>query len=394
MDDTENGAGSRLGDHSGEFADIRLAFDSLAQPQSKSRPDRPAKSIARSPARRSARSKSEVSDDDAADAIIGSSPQAVALRDKISLYAKDDSPVLISGETGVGKELVARQIHVQSSRNHKSFKAVNAGAIPESLAAGELFGHAKGAFTGAVSDRAGAFAAADGGTLFLDEISELPIELQSYFLRVLEDGKVQKLGGNSTQDVDFRLVSATNIDLRGLTATGRFRLDLYYRINVLFIHVPPLRERGEDAVEIAESIIASHPNPAYRLKRLTPNAADLLKRHDFPGNVRELRNIIVRALVHASENRILPEHLVFDNFGRESSATPDRFNVTEAKKLVNRVLILKALKSTDGNVSKAAELTGRSRSSVHTLKREINGEDILAEYKSACDEIKALLDAT
>lgn len=394
MDDSDDRQGSRIGDHEGvDFAEFRLALDSYARHKPAAPDD------ARHKSRKKIHSKRPVNEsgDDTFNsaAIIGSSPQAKALRETIGLYARDDAPVLIAGETGVGKELVARQVHALSPRRGKPFKAVNAGAIPESLAAGELFGHAKGAFTGAVAERAGAFASADSGTLFLDEISELPLELQSYFLRVLEDGKVQKLGGAGTQDVDFRLVSATNIDLRKLTAAGRFRLDLYYRINVLFIDVPPLRERGDDVVEIAESMIATHPNPVYRRKKLTPNAADTLKRHAFPGNVRELRNVVLRALVHARQDVIYPEHIVFDSAG--SSAAFDGaniFSVTDAKNLINRVMILKALNSTDGNVSKAAELTGRSRSSVHSLKREIAGGDILAEYKTACAQMKALLDAS
>ena len=383
MVDRDFARGDRLtGSDTSELIDIYHSLDSFVSDRLPS-PKKAKSKKSRKPAQ--SRAGGEVE-------IVGSSPLAVKMREQIKLYAEDDSPVLISGETGVGKELVARHIHAFSKRNAEPFNPLNAGAIPETLAAGELFGHKKGAFTGAVSDRIGALAAADRGTLFIDEIGEMPLPIQSHFLRVLEDGKVTMLGGSTSKKVDFRLVAATNVDLLQATNSGKFRLDLYYRVNVLFIDVPPLRARGDDVIEIAEALIASHSNEAYRSRKISPRAADCLRKHRFPGNVRELRNVLARALVHARDGAILPEHLLFDPCSAAQPHKMKSLNIAKAKSLVQRFLILKALQETDGNVSKAAELTGRSRSTVHTLTKEFDGDDFANEYKTACSEVKALFD--
>jgi DNA-binding NtrC family response regulator len=323
--------------------------------------------------------------------IVGSSEQAQALREQIRAYAEDTAPVLIIGETGAGKELVARELHRLSSRCERPFIALNAGAIPETLAAAELFGHTKGAFTGAVAEREGAFIEANGGVLFLDEIGDTPLSIQAQLLRVLDDGVVTKIGARKETKVDFRLIAATNVDLQKSVAEGRFRRDLYYRIDVLVIEAPPLRERGDDVIEIAESMIRTHRNPKYRKAGITPNAADRLRSHHYPGNVRELSNILARALVHARGGKILAEHITFS--GETNNALNGLgFDIPAAKELIGKFILLKALKLTNGNVSRAAELAGRSRGTVHALKKELEGEDFAGEYEAACAQLRALIE--
>lgn len=324
--------------------------------------------------------------------IVGSSPQSRQVRELISLYADDDAPVMITGETGVGKELVARHLHALSARSDGAFSPINAGGMPESLAAAELFGHAKGAYTGAVGERDGAIAMADNGVLFLDEIGDMPLSIQAHLLRVLEDGMVMKLGGKSPTQVDFRLISATNVDLRDNVRNGKFRSDLFYRIHVLLIHVPPLRERGDDVIEIAEAMIAAHPKEKYRKTKLTPKAADRLKSFSFPGNVRELRNILSGALVHARDGKILPEHLFTDPDAIETCRHfSESYDVDEAKSLASRFVMMKALQASGGNVSKAAALIGRSRGTLHTMMKDLEGEDFASAYEAVRAEMSALL---
>jgi len=324
--------------------------------------------------------------------IIGSSPQAKQLRENIALYADEDAPVLIAGETGVGKELVARQLHFQGSRREAPFVPLNIGAVPETLSAAELFGHTKGAFTGALAERDGAFQLADSGLLFLDEIGDAPLSVQAQLLRVLDDGMVTKIGGRTARKVDLRLVAATNVDLSDAVRNERFRHDLYYRISVLVIDVPPLRARGDDVVEIAEAIIAAHPCERHRNKKLTPSAAKKLRSHPFPGNVRELRNVMTRAVVHATGAKICGEHITFAPTPCANGAPADLPDINEAKELISRFMMLKALKVTDGNVTQAAKLTGRARGTVHALKKQLDGDDFASVYQSACAQLKALLD--
>ncbi|MGE0408628.1 MAG: sigma 54-interacting transcriptional regulator [Amphiplicatus sp.] len=331
-----------------------------------------------------------------ADAIlIGSSAAARDMREKIALYADETAPVLVNGETGAGKELVARELHNLSERRARRFVPVNAGAIVETLAASEIFGHTKGAFTGAVMERDGAILEADGGVLFLDEIGDMPLSVQAQFLRVLDDGVVCKLGSNTGVKADFRLVSATNVDLRKTIADGAFRQDLYFRISVLVIDAPPLRERGDDMIEIAEDFIRGHPVEKYRASVLTPKAADRLRAHRFPGNVRELRNVLTRAFAHAKGGKIYAEHIIFTEFDPSGRTTPAsssaRFDMSEAKELVGRFMVLKALKETNGNVKRAAEIAGRSRGTLHALVKQLEGHDLDAEYDAACAQLKALI---
>ncbi len=326
-----------------------------------------------------------------ASVIVGSSPQARSLREQIKAYADDSAPVLISGETGTGKELVARELHRLSARYDQPFIALNMTAVPETLAAAEFFGHAKGAFTGAVAEREGVFAAANGGFLFLDEIGDTPLCIQAQLLRVLDNGVVTKIGARKETKVDFRLIAATNVDLQKSASEGRFRRDLYYRINVLVIETPPLRSRGDDVIEIAESMIRRHCNADYRRAVITPRAADKLKSHHYPGNVRELSNVLARALVHAKGGRILPEHITFNN-AAENPANRPPFDIAAAKDLIGKFLLLKALKLTNGNVSRAAEISGRSRGTVHALKRELENGDVASEYEAAFMQLRALIE--
>src|SRR6478672_108939 len=237
--------------------------------------------------------------------IVGRSPQlaaALALADKV---ARHPSTVLITGESGTGKELVARHLHRQSPRASAPFVAVNCGAIPETLLESELFGHAKGAFTGATADREGLFADADGGTLFLDELGELPIALQVKLLRALQEGEVRRVGDDASRRVDVRVVAATSRILESEVAEGRFRADLFYRVNVVRIHLPPLRERSEDVPELVRHFIDRfNARLGLRVTGASAAAMRALMEYPWPGNVRELENVVERAMVLADHDRI------------------------------------------------------------------------------------------
>lgn len=224
------------------------------------------------------------------------------------MVAVRDTTVLVTGESGTGKDLVAQEIHLISSRRRQPFVVVNCSAIPETLLEAELFGYAKGSFTGAVQSRIGRIHAAHGGTLFLDEIGDMPLSLQSKMLRFLEQGEVQRLGGNDNLKVDVRVVAATNADLKSMIAEQRFRSDLYYRLSVFPIHLPPLRERMSDLEELAVAFTEKfHPGVF-----LSWEALQILKNHTWPGNVRELRNAIERATILVGTGReIRPEHIFF-----------------------------------------------------------------------------------
>lgn len=321
--------------------------------------------------------------------IVGSSPAARLLREKIRLYAEEREPVLVTGETGTGKELVARELHRLSGRSEEKFIPVNIGGVPEGLASSELFGHVKGAFTGAVSEFEGAFSAAHLGSLFLDEIGDMPHSVQVQLLRVLDDGVVRKLGARAGLSSQFRLVTATNVDLESAVAEGRFRRDLFHRISVLVIHTPPLRERGDDVVELADHFIRDHPRQAYRGAKLTPNAADRLRALPFHGNIRELRNKISAAVVHARGGKILAEHLPEPD---ATTSVGGALEIDEARNMVDRLIILKAMRLAGGNVSKAAEITGRSRSTIHAMLQQIGGGDLNAAYDAARTRLRSYLD--
>jgi two-component system response regulator PilR (NtrC family) len=242
--------------------------------------------------------------------LIGRSPAIESLRTRIAKVARSQAPVVITGESGSGKELVARLIHEQGPRGERPFVPVNCGAIPRELMESEFFGHRRGAFTGANSDRDGLFAAAEGGTLFLDEIVELPPDMQVKLLRAIQEKRIRPVGATSEQPVDTRIVCATHADLEQAVRDGDFREDLFYRVHVISLRVPPLRERGGDVAAIADHILA-RLGDEYQTGAvtLTDDAYAALRAHSFPGNVRELENVLERALTLADGNRIGAEDL-------------------------------------------------------------------------------------
>jgi two-component system, NtrC family, response regulator HydG len=268
--------------------------------------------------------------------------------------AKVDSSVLVTGESGVGKERVARVIHDESPRAGRAFVAVNCSAVSESLLESELFGHARGAFTGATTDRAGLFEAASGGTLFLDEVGEIPLPMQAKLLRALQEKEVRRVGENKNRAVDVRVVAATNRDLAEEVAAGRFRKDLYYRLRVVELRVPPLRDRKDDVLPLARLLLADASRRMSRpICSLSPEAANQLLRYDWPGNVRELSNAMERAVALAEHDRVdvddLPEEV------RAAFPTPTVAGGVKTLEEVEREYILSALESNGGNQSRTAE---------------------------------------
>ena len=230
--------------------------------------------------------------------IVGSSRALRAVLDQIRIVAPTDSTVLIEGETGTGKELIARAIHMHSERRNRPFVKLNCAAIPLDLLESELFGHEKGAFTGAVAQRLGRFEAAHGGTLFLDEIGDIPLELQAKLLRVLQEQEFERLGSSYTRHVDVRIVAATNQDLAELVAQKQFRMDLYYRLNVFPIAVPPLRQRVDDIPKLMAYFVQKFgERMSKQISKISRHAMDTLMDHSWPGNIRELQNFIERAVI-------------------------------------------------------------------------------------------------
>ncbi len=300
----------------------------------------------------------ELSATKAAEGIVARSAVMLAVVSAARKVAPHPSTVLVTGESGTGKELVARLIHRASPRAGGPFVAVNCGAIPEALLESELFGHTKGAFTGATGEKPGLFEEADGGTLLLDEIGELPVSLQVKLLRVLQEGEVRRVGANTSRTVQVRVIAATNRDLLADISTGRFRSDLYYRVNVVSVHVPPLRERVEDVPELARHFVELH---GRRLgvsgSLVSADAMRLLTDYSWPGNVRELENAIERALVLATGAAIEPEHLPDTVLARAPLLAPDEdLSVKRRTAALERLLIQRALERTRGNRTRAAEL--------------------------------------
>jgi formate hydrogenlyase transcriptional activator len=234
----------------------------------------------------------------ALDPIVGESPLLKSVLQEVSLVAPTDATVLILGETGTGKELIARAIHARSDRSTRPFISVNCAAIPSSLIASELFGHERGAFTGALQRRLGRFESADGGTIFLDEIGELPMETQITLLRVLQEREFERVGSSQPISVDVRIIAATNRDLQAAVAAGTFRQDLFYRLNVVPINVPPLRERADDIPLLVEHLVEKFAKKARKsFRTIKMNTIGLLQSYDWPGNIRELQNVIERAVI-------------------------------------------------------------------------------------------------
>jgi two-component system, NtrC family, response regulator AtoC len=294
-----------------------------------------------------------------ADALVGSSPVMRTALDMARKVAPHSATVLLSGESGTGKELVARLIHRESPRANGPFVAVNCGAIPEALLESELFGHEKGAFTGATRDKAGLFEEAHNGTLFLDEIGELPPALQVKLLRALQEGDIRRVGSTEAKVVDVRVIAATNRDLGADVETGRFRADLFYRINVVAIALPPLRERPDDLPELVQFFLARHATRmGLTAHGISPAAMRVIAEHAWPGNVRELEHAIERALVMTGGAIVEPSDL--PALARSTDARPGATDGTLSVKLqtteLEKALIRRALERTRGNRTRAARL--------------------------------------
>jgi DNA-binding NtrC family response regulator len=310
--------------------------------------------------------------------LVGTSPPMREILTLIERIAPSNVSVLITGESGTGKELVARTLHGLSQRKSRPFVAVNCAAIPETLIESEIFGHEKGAFTGAVEKRAGCFELAAGGTLLLDEIGEMPAGTQAKLLRVLEERKLRRLGGRTEQDVDVRVLAATNRDPEKAVADGSLRADLFYRLNVFHIAMPPLRDHLEDLPAMADAMIAEmNARHSRKVTGVAPSMLDRMMAYDWPGNGRELRNAIERAVILCPDGTPLDAGHLPPNFGKSHSATalaldaglvPVRVGSTVDEG--ERLLILRTLEATGQNKTRAAEILGISLKTLHNKLKE------------------------
>ncbi len=310
-------------------------------------------------------------------AIVGKSEAINAIIRKIEQVAESDAKVLITGETGTGKELVARALHLASNRSSGPFVKLNCAAIPTELLESELFGHKKGSFTGAIKDQTGKFQAADGGTLFLDEIGDMDLVLQAKLLHVLQDNEFMMLGAHDSIKVDVRIITATNQNINDLIAEGKFRRDLFHRINVVNIHIPPLRERVEDIEPLAIHFLKEFAE-TYN-KKVTgfePGVLNALKKYSWPGNVRELRNVVEKMVIFARDTLItqndlkesllqLPVEII------SAVKKPTKGKLKEEMQRHERELILRALKAANGSNAKAAKILGIDRSSLFKKRKKL-----------------------
>lgn len=329
--------------------------------------------------------------DGTGDELIGESAGILQLQREAQTVAPSDLPVLILGETGVGKELVARMIHRYSNRAKEPMVQINCAALPESLAESELFGHVRGAFSGATDDRIGKFELAHEGTLLLDEVGELPLSVQAKLLRALQSGEIQRLGCDGGRRVDVRVVAATNRDLKEEVLAGRFRIDLYHRLSVYPLSVPPLRERGDDVMLLAGYFLErSRRRLGVRSVRLGGAAQRWLRRYSWPGNVRELEHALTRGIVRALSDgqgrghviELTPKHLGADDFPQLERAPAERavelpatpLSMQEAIDDFRRELIEQRLEAYGGNYSAAARSLGMDRSNLHRLARRLRAE--------------------
>jgi two-component system, NtrC family, nitrogen regulation response regulator NtrX len=305
--------------------------------------------------------------------MVGESYVMAQLREQVAMAAPTNGRVLIFGENGTGKELVARSIHTLSRRRGGPFVEVNCAAIPEELIESELFGHVKGAFTGAVADRRGKFEVADGGTLFLDEIGDMSLKTQAKVLRALQEQVVEPVGGTSGVKVDVRILAATNKDLPGEIRAGRFRDDLYFRLNVIPIFVPPLRDRDSDIPLLADHFMAELAREyGRRPKRLDPGAGAGLRTYRWPGNVRELHNVIERLMIMVPGDIIGLADLAFLDGGAITVAEPEgtpAMSLHDARERFERDYILRALEAQQGNISRTADALGVERSNLYRKMR-------------------------
>ncbi|APZ94178.1 sigma-54-dependent transcriptional regulator [Fuerstiella marisgermanici] len=341
---------------------------------------------------------------------VGRSAPMVEVFKSIGRVAAQNVPVLIRGESGTGKELVARAIYQNSDRSEESFMAVNCAALPDALLESELFGHEKGAFTGADKQRIGKFEACNGGTIFLDEIGDMSPLVQSKMLRLLQQQEFERVGGNKTIKTDVRIIAATNLDLDKMVEEGEFREDLFYRLNGLSIHLPPLRERSEDIAHLLEHYLNLWARQMRRsdIEGISPEALELLQKHSWPGNVRELQSVVRQSLLNATGPVIVPSFLPAELTGakpaveksadarndagvrsniapfiekRLNSGTSDLY--AEALEQMEMYLITRVLEFADGNQTKAAELLGITRGKVRNRVRQFG---ISLDKKVTLDE--------
>jgi two-component system nitrogen regulation response regulator GlnG len=338
----------------------------------------------------------------------------------VGRVAAQDVPVLITGESGTGKELIARAIYQHSRRNQAPFFALNCAAIPESLLESELFGHEKGAFTGADRRRVGRFEQCTGGTLFLDEIGDMPLSFQAKMLRLLQEQTFERVGGSETIKTDVRIISATHRDLKTMSGKGQFRADLYYRLGVFTIQLPPLRERGEDLPKLVRHFLRKFSGELGRqVKEASQEVMDRLGGHSWPGNIRELQSVLKQAMLQASGSVLLPSTL--PELLQESSppsaaadALPTQFKLEafirrrladgsaslheEANREFERVLLPLVLEHTGGNQFQAAKVLGIARQTLRQRLRQLriirrfsygSGNDLMESYQDACGDLAA-----
>ena len=334
-----------------------------------------AKALEKTMLRRELRTlREQVNSRDGLPQIIGQSPKMQALRETIRQVAQLDCNILIQGETGTGKELVARTVHALSPRNKNRFVAFNCGAFTEDLISGELFGHEQGAFTGANKTKKGLLEIAEGGTVFFDEVGELSLSMQVKLLRILQERTLLRVGGTEEIPVDIRVVAATNKDLKKESEDGSFRSDLFYRLDVMTLRIPPLSERREDIPLLADHFLAKHAQSGREVPRLSAETVRRLMDYEYPGNIRELENIVQRILIHCDGPTVQPEHL------REDLA--DRTAVTRSERQYRPTLIehekqyiLEILDEVEGNRSAAAKILGIDRVSLWRKIKRYGLED-------------------
>ena len=319
--------------------------------------------------------------------LTGNSQIINELKEMISIVAPTNAWILIMGENGTGKELVARSIHHLSHRSHKPIVEVNCAAIPEELIESELFGHEKGAFTGATEKKRGKFDLAHEGTIFLDEVADMSLKAQAKILRILQEKKFERVGGNKLIDMDVRVLAATNKDLEKEMEAGSFRQDLYYRLHVIPLMVPTLRERKEDIKPLAERFLLDFAIREGQFQKvITDDAIKLLMQHDWPGNVRELKNIIERLIILTPANEITARDIPLLNARVDNSdalpalpVLPAADSLKDAKMDFERQFIIKKLEENEGNISKTAEAIGLERSNLHkklkSLKVAVKSDD-------------------
>jgi transcriptional regulator with GAF, ATPase, and Fis domain len=316
--------------------------------------------------------------------IIGSSPAIKIALERLDQVAPLDITVLLCGETGTGKELFARAVHERSRRRHKPFIRVNCSALPPTLIESELFGHERGAFTGATAMRLGRFELADGGTLFLDEIGDLAPELQAKMLRALQEGEFERLGSSKLRSVDVRVVAATNVDLEHAVAEGRFRADLYYRLNVFQITLPPLRARREDIPDLVWSLIKHHQHNLARHVTIVPDdVMEALVRYDWPGNVRELENVIERALIRSTGDRLRLDYPL----RATSSSSPSSSDQT--LDAVQRHHIEKVLRECGGRINGAGNAAVRLGLHPNTLRFRIKKLGVVVPGRDEVERVRS-----